>query len=575
MQRLIMLTAVALPLVLTSFRAPAPGLTWWTTHALDKVRPGDSVPSDLNKSVSIAAARNEFEPYQIVLRSESQSVNDVDIDVSDLRGPKGAVISKQNIAVFFEGMLDLKKPSNIEGRTGEWPDSLTPRVDRYYGERRNAFPFKLSSGRNQPIWIEVYVPPNAAPGTYNGEAYINIQGKREAAVPVILEVWNFALPSTSSLPNTYGLSGIQTLRQHFGKYTRDEDMFHMTALYEKALLWHRISVHGGSMAPPQFSRAGDHIEIDWSRYDPEVGPFLDGTAIPSGQPLAGAKATSVDIRTSGDADSDELKVQYWRAFAKHFRDKGWLDRLFYYVWDEPPKSDFPAVLRKAQLMHSAVPEIRNLVTTPLVPEWAGAIDIWSPLINCFEHRGSFGPFCDPDVARAGYQRDLDKGKSLWWYQSCASHGCNTIGGEYYTGWPSYMIDISPVANRIMEWMTWKYGIQGELYYQVTDAYTNTSKPWEDVYRYGGNGDGTLFYPGTPERIGGKNHIPVESIRLKLIREGLEDYEYLHMLGNSPIARAAADELIRKTFDFEHDPAKLYAARRRLGEELSRRGGATN
>ena len=24
-------------------------------------------------------------------------------------------------------------------------------------------------------------------------------------------------------------------------------------------------------------------------------------------------------------------------------------------------------------------------------------------------------------------------------------------------------------------------------------------PWRDAYRHGGNGDGTLFYPGTPDR----------------------------------------------------------------------------
>ena len=45
-----------------------------------------------------------------------------------------------------------------------------------------------------------------------------------------------------------------------------------------------------------------------------------------------------------------------------------------------------------------------------------------------------------------------------------------------------------------------------------DAY-NESDPWKSVYAFGGNGDGTLFYPGTPERIGGRTHIPVESLRI--------------------------------------------------------------
>jgi Glycoside hydrolase 123, catalytic domain/Glycoside hydrolase 123 N-terminal domain len=573
MYRLFMLTIAAVPLIV-SFKTPVGGLTWWTTHALDKVRPNDPVPASPPQSVSIAAARNEFEPFQIVLRSGSERVDDVDVAISDLRGPHDAVISNRNVSIYFEGMVDVRKPSNGEGRTGEWPDPLIPRTDRYYGERRNAFPFRLSENRNQAIWVEVYVPVNARPGNYSGEVFIDVHGRRQISIPVKLEVWNFGLPSTSSLPNTYGFSGLTAVRQHYGKYTRDDEMLRLTALYQKAALLHRISIHGGSMAPPHLSNINGRRGINWEQYDAEVGPFLDGTVIPSGAPLAGAKATTTDLRTSGDADTDQLKILYWREFAEHFKKKGWFSRLFNYVWDEPRPSDFAALLHKAQLVHTAEPDIRNLVTAPLTPAWSGAIDIWSPLINCFEVRSGFQPFCEPVVGFSGYQEELQKGRDLWWYQSCASHGCNSIGGAYFTGWPSDAIDTSPVANRIMEWMSWKYGIHGELYYSMTEAYTNSGDAWKDVYRYGGNGDGTLFYPGTPDRIGGKTHIPIDSIRLKLIREGLEDYEYLDMLGPSPVAHEAVDGIVHKTFDFEHDPSLLYAARRRMGEELDRLGGAS-
>src|SRR5205823_915979 len=111
------------------------------------------------------------------------------------------------------------------------------------------------------------------------------------------------------------------------------------------------------------------------------------------------------------------------AFAKHLRDKGWFDRLFDYLWDEPRQEDVSAVLQKAKLVREADPQIRNLVTAPLNGTWAGSIDIWSPLINCFEEREHFIPFCKPMVDRAAYAPELEKGRQLWWYQSCASHGC--------------------------------------------------------------------------------------------------------------------------------------------------------
>jgi len=133
-----------------------------------------------------------------------------------------------------------------------------------------------------------------------------------------------------------------------------------------------------------------------------------------------------------------------------------------------------------------------------------------------------------------------------------------------------MIDDSPVRHRIMEWLTWKYKIGGELYFNTNEAYAKKN-PWSDVYLFGGNGDGTLFYPGLPDVIGGSTHIPVESIRLKLIREGLEDYEYLALLKKSRGQKAAdhyVDMLVLTAYDYDQDPKKLYALRDSMGREIS-------
>jgi Domain of unknown function (DUF4091) len=78
----------------------------------------------------------------------------------------------------------------------------------------------------------------------------------------------------------------------------------------------------------------------------------------------------------------------------------------------------------------------------------------------------------------------------------------------------------------MGWLTFLYRTSGELYYE-TGGKLQTA--WTDQFDFGGNGDGTLFYPGTPDRIGGTQPIPIEAIRLKLIRDGYEDYEYLKFL----------------------------------------------
>lgn len=547
-----------------------PALDWWTTHAMEKVRPAD--PPGTAAPVELAAARNEFEPFQLVLRAPERPLRQVDVEVSDLAAEGGGEsIAGRHAAVYLQRYLHLAKPSSIEGGSGDWPDPLLPRVDAYSGERRNTFPFDLGRS-NQPLWIEIYVPPETAPGLYRGEVAVSVAGERRATVPVTLEVWPFTLPSTSSLRTSFGFNGVAALKQHRGGYTSDEDLYAITRVYAEAALRHRLSLHGGSLAPPpaRFGRGGAAVE--WADYDREVGPFLDGRVFTGEDPLPGARLTSIDLRTQAGL-SDREKVLYWREWGRHFRGKGWDDRLFFYVWDEPRgPDDYRRVQRLGHLARQADPGIPVLLTEQLVPALSEVVDIWVTLVNCIDERPGVAADCEETVPRLSYERARRRGSRLWWYQSCASHGCYSVGGEAFTRWPSYVIDAPPMAHRIMPWLAWVYRIDGELYYNTVEAYGPEADPWTDVHLHGGNGDGTLFYPGTPERIGGSRHVPVESLRLKLIREGLEDYEYLALLARAAGAERArrwAQRIARKTYAWQRDPQALYRVREAMGRELAR------
>jgi hypothetical protein len=134
-----------------------------------------------------------------------------------------------------------------------------------------------------------------------------------------------------------------------------------------------------------------------------------------------------------------------------------------------------------------------------------------------------------------------------------------------------MIDAPSVANRIFQWLAWKYEIEGELYFSMNEAFGRADDPWDSVSLFGGNGDGTLFYPGRPARIGGASDIPIEGIRLKLIREGLEDYEYLYLcsrLGLAELAESSSKRIASHIYQWDHSPETLYALRRKMGDALS-------
>jgi hypothetical protein len=523
--------------------------------------------------VGLFAARNEFESFQIVLRSDGNDTDGVDVQCSDLRSSQGG-ISAANITIYAEQFMDVTRPSFAGGTPARWPDALIPRIDRYANEKRNAFPLTVRRGTNQPVWIEVYVPETTRPGEYDGSVSILRGGTPESAVPVRVTVWAFSLPSTSTLKSSFGLNGTTVLKQHLGSYTSDADLYTLTRLYAKAALLHRISVHGGSMAPPKYQYADGHIRIDWKPYDAEVGPFLNGTALGAG-PLPGARATSMDLRTPTTFNTEELRAEYLAEWVTHFRKNGWADRLFLYLWDEPAPADFPRVVTKGLAALSAGSGIRNLVTAPFTPTLNSVVQIWVPPINCLEKKPGYDDYCAETPPPDSYWRPDQQGKSVWFYQSCASHGCNIPGGDYFDGWPSYMIDVPAPANRVMQWIAWKYRMQGELYYSVNEAY-GQKDPWTDIRLFGGNGDGTLFYPGRPARIGGHTDIPIESIRLKLIRKGMEDYEYLALLAGLKGKSAAdkfADRIVQSTWHWESRPEVFLRVRQELGETLNRLAAA--
>jgi hypothetical protein len=558
--------ALALP---QAFAAERSEPAVWTTHALVKVRPFD--PPAGPEPVRLQAARNEFEAFQLVVQAGDAPLRRVDVEAGDLLAAGGAGrIDRRHVGVYLELYQRLQTPSSRRGEAGEWPDPLLPRVDPYAGERRAAFPFEVGAGRNQPLWIELYVPLDAPPGLYCGALRVTLEERAPLAVPWCVDVWPFALPSTASLRSSYGFSGPAALRRHRGGSGGERELLELTELYTRAALRHRLSLHGGSFRAPPATFEGAAATVDWRDYDAEVAAALDGRLFGPAAELPGARATSIDARLPPGLD-ERQKILYWRAWTRHFRERGWLDRLFVYLWDEPDAADYPSVLEVARLARRADPALPTLLTEPLVPALVPAVDLWVPLVNCFEPTGAATCGGAP-VGRRAYRRAEERGGRVWWYQSCASHGCDGVGGREFDGWPSYAVDAPALAHRVLPWLAWRYGIEGELYFNTVEAYADGPDPWRDARRHGGNGDGTLFYPGTPARIGGSTHVPVESLRLKQIRDGLEDFEYLALASGTEAARQArswAAFVAQRTDRWQRRPEALLRARTAIGRALAR------
>ena len=547
-----MLAALALALPRLA-SAPAPPREVGVASALEKLRPGDPLPGGV--AIDLAGARGQCESAQIGVRP-ARALSALAARASPLEGP--SLIAP---ALYRVGTVELARPSGPEGERGPWPDPLIPERDAYFDEARRAFPVAVPARRLQAVWVEICVPLQAKAGRYRGEVRLSEEGRDLASIPVTLTVWPFTLPSTPSFPVTFGLATRVGTRA-LGRPDEPE----LARALAAALLRHRVTPHGLSSDPPWGRCTARRCELDWRSYDAEVAPILDGTLV------SGARGTFAEARVAQrDWDGPDRDVAaLLRSWREHFEARGWADRLWLYTLDEPKAQDLPELARRARIARSV--GVRVFVTSPPVPELSGLVDAYAPNLVFFERGAAERPVNPVPL-------DLSAG-GLFWYASCLSHGCDEMPASgptrewmvrAFRGWPGYEIDRPGAAVLAMGWLAYRERTRGELYYATLEAWKDD--PWKNVRAFAGNGDGTLLYPGFPARLGGTHPFPVESIRLKLAREAIEDRELFSLAersGLGALARTLAASAAKGMRSFAREPGPWLRARRELGEALAAR-----
>jgi hypothetical protein len=531
----------------------------WVERSTTKIRPS-ATPGTTTRA-TLSAAKNEFESFQIVVRAP-EGVTGIAARSMPLTGPGGATIPAGNVRLYRVELINLSSPSDAAGATGRWPDALVPAVDDLDGTPRSAFPFNAAPNDARAIWVDILVPQNAVAGTYTGNVVLSGSGIDGVAVPVTLRVRNFALPSTATMRTYFQLNDLTVCEGHYNGDPSCTDWgtlkMDLIDKYARLALDHRLTLGNIYYATPSGS--------DWSEFDARYGPLFDGTAATR---LHGAKLTSANFEL-------DLSAANLSSFAQHMRAKGWLDRAFDYTADEPGSySTYSDIASRAAMVHANAPGLRTLVTVNFQDAQANGvdqdIDLWVPIIEDVDGDPSSGYSALAGDQSATYRNLVStRGDIFWTYQSCESHGCGSTTYSYPAGhgYPSYMIDHSATRNRAMEWASFRAGATGELYWETSYAYMDDA--WSSQFYFSGNGDGTLFYPGTPAKVGGTGQTPVASQRLKHMRDGLEDYEYLAMvskLGDPAFAKAQAMAVAPSAYLVGDDPTAMEAAREALATRI--------
>jgi len=567
------------PAMAQDYPSASPGSNLvWMTDALEKVQPGDT--QGAARPLYLSGGGNSFIDFQVHARAGANPLR-LSVTASDFVATNGASkIPASDVVIYREAYLDIPQTqlSDANGRAGLTPDPLIPAVDPYFHEARNAFPVTVTANTTQSVWVDVFAPAKTPAGTYTGTITVLNGATTMATLKPVIKVWGFTLPATATLASAFAIKwdglciaiytnykGCAAYPGANGNSDTAVDLMHVAEA--TLLLDHRLSIENTVYYGPPDGTWAHHDQAYGAALSGKLNTFLPGAALTSSEFYYPGSATSADI-----AD--------WVA---HYKANGWLPKLFDYTYDEPQNaSDWQALIARAQTMHAGSPLMRTLVTTSIDLATAngalGDIDILTPVVNLMEPRGGANQ-------RSKYDSWLKlPQKRLWWYQSCSEHqSCsNGVSGDKTSTWPSYMIDASPIRNRVFQWLAYLDQIGGELYYQIDKCWVPGlcagTDPWKSLYIFGGNGDGTLIYPGKPALIGGTIPIALPSLRLKLIRDGMQDYEMLHALtaaGQGAQATKIARGFITSATVFTTDPATMAAARETLGDALAAKVGAAN
>ncbi|HID03386.1 MAG TPA: hypothetical protein EYP18_09295 [Desulfobacterales bacterium] len=117
----------------------------WTAPPSHRVFKDEIVPDETGSAVRVYAAKNEFEPFQVVVRPTSSG--NVVIDIGEF----GTGITTEIYQVKY---VPVNQATDNLGRTGPYPDPLWP-----LARGANVL---LTTGENTSFWFSVSVPTSTS-----------------------------------------------------------------------------------------------------------------------------------------------------------------------------------------------------------------------------------------------------------------------------------------------------------------------------------------------------------------------------------------------------------------------------
>ncbi len=502
---------------------------------------------------SVELAREEEEGVQITLAALETPLEEVQLSVGELRNAAGEALPASALSIHRIDFVQTNPPQYYAaGPVGWWPDVVFPAT----GVER------IAPGENQAFWVTVAADGQTPAGVYKGEVAIAAKGQPVRKVGLSVRVWDFALPR----PGKFEVVGC----------------FHPYML-KNFYRWDKIR---------------EEVVAKWAafivrkRWNPTL--YFSKALTPNGEPLKAALGEGLNainlLDPSKFLDRDESRTFTWPTpeQEKELREAATAARAeFVAAGGDPAKtklyvSGFDEQHDREQyrlmkhvftLAKEAAPGARAYTTTTYPPlgELAGVVDTWVPLLGS-----------DSEDLRARQAA----GDEVHFY----------VYAHPFRPYPNpNIIDYHGADARVTFWAASRKGYSGFLHYLFNGWKANNDQPgprWpqQPWLPFSGenqknrNGSGYFIYPGP-------DGVPVASVRMELVREGIEDWETIELLREvvakakaqtpPPVALAQAEAALEEAAaiapaldEFTLDMGRILSARRSVAEAiLALKGGA--
>lgn len=489
-----------------------PSLSLWFDHSFAK-----TVKSDLTgtgrDSYRLYAAKNEKENCQFFLSSETEDKT-FRVKAENFLSESGATVP---VTLYYQVYFEME----YNGSAGQVPDAL-PQVKENQS-------FTVEKNTSCGFVLQAQTESSTPAGDYKTTLEILGEDEKQLKIAeVYLKVWNYELSDDTECRTAMWID------KNF-LYGMD-----YADVYDY-LLSNRVNAY----------------DLPYALSDGRVDAYLDNPRVNSFN-ILGFKYN----KESGKTDA-QIKGAMTAAYEKLSQKAEWLEKGYFYLVDEPNPNELYKldwIRMYGEWLEECFPGYRQLSPfftddwiddeTDWIEYMRPYIRIWVPKTYAYttlrEYAGITGGKC---LYKEGIEGDLDA--AFGSYPKRIRQMKETDGAEgwwYVTSQPSnpyitFNTTEPGVAGRVLFWQQKLNGVQGLLYWSVNywkddgwNACANEWAPGQITY-----GNGQLIYPGN--KVG--SDLPVGSLRLESIRDGIEDYQAFCMLEKF-VGTDAVNDLIRRT-----------------------------